>query len=596
MGTALANLGIDTRGRTSGDVKTRCPQCSHLRKNQRDRSLSVNVESGVFFCHHCSWTGMANGVSGRVPYGAPSQPRSYRRPNFTPDPEVALNPKARAWLNERGITDEVIRAAGVAYHQTWMPQHERPVGALAFPYTRGGEVINVKYRDGCKHFRLERDAELLLYGEDSISAGAPLVWCEGELDVLALRVAGEARVVSVPNGAPPPGVRDYASRFDFLATVEDRLAAVPRHLIAVDNDAPGQTLARELVRRLGPARCWLVAWPDGCKDANDVLVKYSADTLRQCIAAARPSPVAGLYEVGDLAEAVYDLYERGLPGGEAPSIAALARLYRVQPGQWTVVTGMPGSGKTALLDWLLVDLAKRVGWRFAVCSPENQPLERHVAQLAQLWTGKPFGTGPTPRMERDELAAALGALRDHFTFLLPPGDEDFSLDGILDLARAAVYRYGVRGVVIDPWNELEHRRPAAMTETEYISRSLTELRRFARAHGVHVWLIAHPTKLARDGNGEYPVPSLYDISGAAHWRNKADMGIVVHRAARTPDAPTQVHVQKVRFRECGQLGMAELYYDPASGHYAAEPWRAAERRVWNGTRDEDDMDSEEEPF
>lgn len=53
-------------------------------------------------------------------------------------------------------------------------------------------------------------------------------------------------------------------------------------------------------------------------------------------------------------------------------------------------------------------------------------------------------------------------------------------------------RFGIRGLVIDPYNELDHQRPTYMTETEYVSQMLTKIKRFAQYHEVHVWLVAHP--------------------------------------------------------------------------------------------------------
>ena len=123
--------------------------------------------------------------------------------------------------------------------------------------------------------------------------------------------------------------------------------------------------------------------------------------------------------------------------------------------------------------------------------------------------------------------------------------------------------------MIDPWNELEHAPPHGMTETVYTGHVLKHIRQFARRQGVHVWVVAHPQKLYREKEtGNYPVPSLYDISGSANWRNKADCGIVVWRDFKDSHAPVEVHVQKIRFRQIGKLGLAKLRYEPATQRYA----------------------------
>jgi twinkle protein len=76
----------------------------------------------------------------------------------------------------------------------------------------------------------------------------------------------------------------------------------------------------------------------------------------------------------------------------------------------------------------------------------------------------------------------------------------------------AVARYGARIIIIDPWNELEHDRRQGESETEYIGRAIRTLKRFAKAFQVHICVIAHPTKSVKDGDGNYKMPTLYDIA------------------------------------------------------------------------------------
>lgn len=556
----FAELGIDTRGKTAGQVKCLCPRCSHLRKKRHEPCLSVDLDAGLYHCFNpeCGWSGKLGGDPDsygsipRPPIASP--PPVYTRPDYTPQ-DGAPDPAAVRFLTERGITRAVWERNRIGHAN----------GAIAYPYFRDGAVVNVKHRGRGKRFWLEPGAELLLYGTDDIRADEPLVWVEGEMDKLAVEVAGTLPCVSPPNGAPSLTAKNYARHFAYLETQAEALAGPTRHIIAVDNDAAGRALQDELVRRLGPEQCWLVTWPDGCKDANEVLTAHGAAALAACLAAARPVPVEGVYEVNDLRAAVHSLYEHGLPGGVHPGSERLARHYRPAPGQWTIVTGIPSHGKSTFIDWLIAGIARKHGWQFAVCSPENQPLERHIASIAALWQGKPFGLGPHERMTIAELDEALDALQGHFTFLLPP--ESFAIDSVLDLARATVYRRGIRGLVIDPWNELEHGRPSGQREDEHISEVLTKIRRFARKYGVHVWLIAHPRTLVKDKNETYPVPTLYDISGGSQFRNKADMGLSIWRDVNDKAAPTQVHVLKVRFEECGELGLVELYFDPVSRRF-----------------------------
>jgi twinkle protein len=182
----------------------------------------------------------------------------------------------------------------IDYGRAYMPQIEDHAEAAIFPYFRSCELVNRKYRTiKDKHFRLEAGCELVLYGLDDIEPEKPLLWVEGECDKLALEVAGFRHVVSVPNGAPPPGVKNYSAIFAFLDADRQKIEAVKRHIIAVDSDAPGACLEAELARRLGVEKCLRVHWPEGCKDANEFLIKHGDEDLRWYIENAQPFPIEG---------------------------------------------------------------------------------------------------------------------------------------------------------------------------------------------------------------------------------------------------------------------------------------------------------------
>ncbi len=191
-------------------------------------------------------------------------------------------------------------------------------------------------------------------------------------------------------------------------------------------------------------------------------------------------------------------------------------------------------------------------------------------KLAEKYIGHPFWEGPTPRITELDLQVAIQWLREHFTFIRAD-DEAPTIDWILETAKAAVLRYGVRGLVIDPYNEIEHKRPGGMSETDYVSQILGKVKRFAQAHGVHVWFVAHPAKMYRDTNNKMPVPTLYDISGSANWANKADIGVVVHRDWGEGADTSEIYVRKVRFKAVGRVGVVPLRYDRVTGRYADPP-------------------------
>jgi twinkle protein len=262
------------------------------------------------------------------------------------------------------------------------------------------------------------------------------------------------------------------------------------------------------------------------------------------------------------------LWDHGMPAGDKTGWPSLDRHYTVMPGQITIVTGWPSSGKSEWLDALLVNLSRQ-NWRMAIFSPENQPIALHAAKLMEKLSGKPFGEGPTERLTREEVVHYANVLSKSFRFMAV---ENGAISPASVLTAAAGYLDGEvpgkRGLVIDPWNELEHWRPVGLSETEYISKTLSMIRNWARQCEVHVWIVAHPQKLRRDDSGKLPIPTPDAISGSAHFWNKADNALTVWRDLANPDSQNvEIHVQKVRFKNVGRSGIVDLTWDRITGRY-----------------------------
>jgi twinkle protein len=135
----------------------------------------------------------------------------------------------------------------------------------------------------------------------------------------------------------------------------------------------------------------------------------------------------------------------------------------------------------------------------------------------------------------------------------------------MERMKVAVMRHGVRGVVIDPYNYIS--RDAMASETDWISDMLTNLRVFAQAHGIHIWFVAHPTKMMRKDDGTVPPPKGYDISGSASWFAKADVGLTVHRPNPSTSSISQIMIWKCRFSWVGSIGDVGLVFDKVTSRY-----------------------------
>lgn len=276
----------------------------------------------------------------------------------------------------------------------------------------------------------------------------------------------------------------------------------------------------------------------------------------------------------DLLQEVQELFDKGMHRGDKTGWVELDRLFSVVPGYWTAITGIPSHGKSTWLDNLIVNLMAQ-GWRFVIYSPENQPHQIHVASLVEKITQATFRTGYPHRISAAQLCDAMAKLDANVRFLALPEDAHSmaTLDNILERADEALDQLGDSkvGVVIDPWNELDHSRVQGMTETEFTSYELSIWRQYNRSRETHGFIVAHPTKIQRirhkDGSvGQFIVPSLYDISGSSHWFNKCDNGITVWRDEDKPGT-CEIHIKKIKFKHHGTTGIVTLDYDASTGVY-----------------------------
>lgn len=549
------NSEIDTCGRTAGKLKTHCPKCRHTRRDKRDKSLSVNIDTGLYKCHHCQWSGIVPDSSNR---NNPSYSTTYA-PAHTPESKPAANLKPvtgelAGWLsNIRRIPVETATRMGVSSGEYYFAQAGRRKPCLCFNYLLDGQVVTTKYRSLQKEFGMQTGAPVIPYNIDGIRGQRECIITEGEMDALAFAACGCTNVISVPTGAN--------AGLDWLEPFMDtHLADKDTIYLAVDTDAPGLQLCHNLRTRLGESRCRTVAYHEGCKDANEQLIKHGPDSLLAALKEAPEPPLKGVTMLDEVLPDMDVVFENGLGSGAETGWENLDALCTFERGRLAIITGVPGSGKSEFVDELMVRLNQRHGWRGAFYSPENMPLIYHASKLIEKLAGRKFRKDvmPVPMYK-----SCLRYLSENFSFLTPPKN---TLDSILDTAARLVVTRQLAVLDIDPWNGVNHQIPPGLSETQYINNTLDRLRTFALRYNCLVLLTAHPRKMNRDhATGRTPIPTLYDINGSAAFNNKADYGFTVERDY---DAQvTRIHVRKVRFRNLGRKGEATFVYNLAGGRY-----------------------------
>lgn len=483
------------------------------------------------------------------------------------------------WLEARGISASLAARFGLKTTIQLFPPEPGTDSdqwvrrkCVSVPYVRGGKTFTHKHRrTSVKQHVMDKGAPLGLWNEDALdrAAGGTWVVTEGEWDGIIAEDLGWA-ASSVPNGAPNKATDDVANskRYEYLWDVKDKIAKVDRIILATDGDDAGTLLRADLIALFGPVKCSFVEYPEGCKDLTDVRVKHGVEEASRVLNAAKPVPVEGLHRLSDFPEMPK------LAKTELLGIEEFDHLWGLVPGTLTVITGYPGHGKSSLVFKLI---SNAIGGRLDTATGEV------LAEPANVTVGS-FETMPAILERRilaglDERAEhdptiwrnrqALRIMNERLTVIANTPDEEHELDleRLLDLAEIAVLRYGTKLLVIDPWNEIEHKRGRDENETDYVSRAIRALKRFAHRTQTAVWVVAHPRKPQTDGLPKHP-PCLYDLAGSANWNNKADYGLVVHR----PDLEGNeilAQVVKVRMGLPGKCGRVLLNFHPERSRYTA---------------------------
>lgn len=533
----LIKLGIDLRNKWSGEVKTTCPKCAQQRKKKNDPSLGVNIDDGVWKCHHCGWSGSVN---------------QYVRPEARPE---LKSDKIFTYFTNRSILPETVTKFQISEGVEWMPQDQKEHKVICFNYYLEDDLINIKFKTSDKMFKMVKDARKIPYNINSIKDKEYVIICEGEEECMVWDQCNRTSVVSVPNGASKNN-----NNLEWLDSVYDMFEGKIIYL-ATDNDEPGRKLGEDLARRFDAADIRIIRFPEGQKDANDCLKAFGGLFVSRLFDDAQHMAVKEIAIVDDYLETILSYQEHGFPVGYKVNLPETDKHLSWNRGELVVVSGIPTFGKTTWLDYMYVRLSQINGWKFGIFSPENMaPLK--IMRLAEQLSGK-----PVTQMNRSELNRMLEIIKTRFYFFNTEKMEDFTLGALLKTAQTMVKRYGIDCLCLDPFNYIDNPSKEESTH-DRAGDLLRELKKFAVHHDINVTLVAHPRKQDKTG-GQYNVPRMYDIAQSSHFYNVPDVGIIVHRTfVDGVNDPVEVFIQKIKHHFRGQLGSIQYNFDRATGRYS----------------------------
>jgi len=621
----LYDLGIKLT-RRNGNEKCKCPQCSDGRKNKADKPLSVNITTGEYNCHNCGWKGNVR------TFIAKRENKNYEKPPQHLVQNISLKEQVVDWFRGRGISRGTLDKFMIFAKNEWMPQTQKEESCIGFPYMRDGEIINIKYRDGRKGFKMVKDAELIFYNISSIGERKHCIITEGEIDCMSAYEAGfsaepEANelgeyineetskwaVVSVPNGASKGN-----QKLEYLDNCAEWFIGLHEIIIATDGDEAGLMLQQELIRRLGVERCKTIQYPieecvptkEGfkrrCKDLNEVLQYLGKDVVVNVINNAEHIPVEGIYDMDDIFPSMLKNFENGIPLAPSTRFDETDEYWRWKKGDVNLFTGYANWGKTFYILQMMLTKSIWDGWKWAVFCPENYPANDFYDDIVEMYAGKWLR-----EMTKQEYTDACHFIGQHIFYVYPEDSHD--VNSIHEKFRYLVMKKGIDGVLVDPFNQLDHNQKAYQREDQYLSEVLKDMKRFALLNAVVYNIVAHPKNPNYQDGKVLPVVDMYDISGGSQWGNKVDLIVSYHRPRFHEDknsTEVEIYVQKLkRKRTGGKLGnfpiklvWSKKRYEEDNGRIPCDPTMVKKQKTYGNQQDirlpykENDEVGEEAPF
>ena len=541
-----------------------CPLCSSTRKpaNRKAKCAMYDWERGLGTCMNCSEVFQLHTFKRK---GGTN--KEYSKPEWKNN--ILLSDGVVKWFEKRGISQKTLVKAQITEGKEWMPQTSKIENTIQFNYFINNELINIKYRDGRKNFKLVKDAEKVFYNLDSTVGHDNVVIVEGEIDALSFIEAGVTSVVSVPNGATLNRLN-----LDYLDNCIEYFEDKSKIILAVDGDEAGQNLQQELIRRFGAEVCYTISF-GSCKDANEYLLDYGSSMLSRLISQAEPVPLENVVTLNDINDELQEFIQEGFKPGYQIGLDNFDSIFSTYTGQFITVTGVPSSGKSDFVDRMVVGYQMKYGWKTAFASPENKPTFLHAHKLMRKvgnWMPSKMDIDSKKWNEVTEL------VNDNFYFI---ENERYDLDSVLEKGAELVKRKGIKCLVIDPYNKVKMNGANSMSIPDATMEYLTRIEAFAKKYDVLVIVVAHPTKMYKKEDGTLDEPNMYNIKGGGEWYDASYHGLLVHRDYTK--GTVKVKVLKVKFQNLGE-NQAEAFFkwDKVSGNYSPLQDVTQEVMPWEG--------------
>ncbi len=612
-----------------GEVYIQCPICTPHRKreHQKERKLAINVlqDPHRWRCNHCGEGGYVKTDDQIKRQEIKPLPDKYETKDPTPTFYDYIE-------RTRGIKKETVKKLKIGAGKQAVRQSKHPdpdmkgkilnTNVIYFRYILNGELINIKFRDKRKNFKLVSGADKIFYNMDSIQNYDWCVITEGEFDTAAYTQAGIEPVVSVPNGVnisveekelyeKTKSVKIFNHlNLDYLDRTIDRFKNMKVIYIATDDDPAGIKLREELGRRLGKERCRFIKFSDytdnndkPINDPNQLLIEKGEKVLARTLDQSYEFPIEGVIRVSDYIDTMNNIYEFGYERGFSTGYKSLDPHFNWMKG-WTIaLNGYPSEGKTTFALNLIAISTVLYDMKWGIYSPENYPINNIVDSMVEIFLDGTLNKDlPGKRIERSEMNYVMREhMNNHIYFI--DNEDGYTPDDLRNVKKDLIKRYGINAFFTDPWSALTHPMGNNKREDLYLQQQLNAETRLSKAYNL-INLISHHPPTPRVGFDKLDVPSPFQMIGGQIWFNKVYAILCIHKINRedSSDTKTGIHIQKIKEhklaglptaianpvvldfkRRSGRLLERKNLRDPNSKYciYPFEKWNAKEKKLFD---------------